>query len=112
MEPATRLSGVRVADTIGAGDAFMSGLLYAAGQAGIASRFRTEDITMHEWSQILEIAQESAAFTVSRPGASPPSIAELCDGLAARRWTLAASGCCRSSPTVRATECGGAPRLG
>lgn len=68
---------VDVLDTIGAGDAFMSGLLYAAGEAGIASRSRDEDTTAQEWSQILDVAQRSAAITVSRAGANPPFSAEL-----------------------------------
>ncbi|MFF3110333.1 carbohydrate kinase [Kitasatospora sp. NPDC057904] len=60
---------VRVADTVGAGDSFMAAFLHArAGGAPLAV--------------CLAHAVTAAAVTVSRPGANPPSSAELAEALA------------------------------
>jgi len=68
---------VTVIDTIGAGDSFMSGLLYA-----ILVGERTEAILQNALSaadlgQLGQTALASAAITVSRAGANPPTVAEL-----------------------------------
>ena len=71
---------VEVADTVGAGDAFMSAtldalaaeqLLGADGRAGLAS------IAESALSRVLGYAIAAATLTVSRPGANPPTAAEL-----------------------------------
>ena len=71
---------VTVVDTVGAGDSFMSGLidglwiedaLGATGPAAIAA------LTPDRLHGILTHANQSAAFTVSRAGAEPPTAAEL-----------------------------------
>ncbi|MFK4791062.1 PfkB family carbohydrate kinase [Microbacterium sp. ZW T5_56] len=74
-----------VADTIGAGDAFMSGLLFGL------LRDRTDralvtgaPITADAVAAALDCALASAAITVSRTGANPPSAAELTAALDAR----------------------------
>lgn len=60
---------VRVADTVGAGDSFMAALLHArAAGTPLAA--------------CLAHAVAAAAVTVSRPGANPPSSAELAEALA------------------------------
>lgn len=68
---------VDVADTVGAGDAFMSGLLAAAveddGGAAIVAGIPPE----RGWARVLQQALESAAITVSRPGADPPWSREI-----------------------------------
>ncbi|MFJ4186515.1 carbohydrate kinase [Kitasatospora sp. NPDC089509] len=62
---------VRVADTVGAGDSFMAALLDARSRgAGLA-----EGLTR---------AVTAAALTVSRPGAAPPSAAELAEAVERR----------------------------
>ncbi|MGO4783904.1 carbohydrate kinase family protein [Cryobacterium sp. W22_MBD10_FK3] len=68
---------VRVVDTIGAGDSFMSGLLYA-----ILLGERTEAILQNalgaaDLGRLGQTALASAAITVSRAGANPPTVAEL-----------------------------------
>ena len=68
---------VAVVDTVGAGDAFMSGLLgaiLASGRAGavVAGRLDKPDV-----DQIAGVALRSAAITVSRAGANPPRAEEF-----------------------------------
>ncbi len=71
---------VTVADTVGAGDSFMGGLidgLWSAGLLGADRRaaLRTADAAVVE--RILRRCARIAAITVSRPGANPPTSAEL-----------------------------------
>ncbi|MER7755906.1 carbohydrate kinase [Kitasatospora sp. NPDC097643] len=63
---------VPVADTVGAGDSFMAALLHARA-------------TGAPLDACLGQAATAAALTVSRPGANPPSAAELATALAERR---------------------------
>ncbi len=63
---------VDVADTIGAGDSFMAGLL-AGVLASAAEGTRDED----ELGRLAALALACAAVTVSRPGADPPTTDEL-----------------------------------
>jgi len=70
---------VQVVDTVGAGDAFMAGLLHALWGAGLlgansAALRSIDDATLR---QALDVATKVAAITLSRPGADPPSIDEL-----------------------------------
>ena len=67
--------GVRVADTIGAGDSFMAGLL-----AGVLELPSATDLSADELGRLAELALACAAVTVSRPGADPPTRAELARG--------------------------------
>ena len=73
---------VTVADTVGAGDSFMAGLidgLWSAGLLGADNRDalrRVSDETVHE---VLRRCALIAAITVSRPGADPPRSAEITD---------------------------------
>lgn len=68
---------VAVADTVGAGDAFMSGLLAALAADGGAAAIVAGCAPSRGWAHALQVALESAAITVSRPGADPPTRAEL-----------------------------------
>lgn len=71
---------VRVVDTVGAGDSFMSGLidgLWTAGLLGAANRAALLAIDEQTLRTILERCIRIAAVTVSRAGANPPSKAEL-----------------------------------
>ncbi len=72
---------VTVADTIGAGDSFMSAVvqkLQALLQSGVdAAALADGDALDHSvLSDIGEFAVSCAAITVSRPGSNPPSLAE------------------------------------
>jgi len=71
---------VTVADTVGAGDSFMSGLidgLWTAGLLGADRRAALAAIDAPTLTPILERCARIAAITVSRPGANPPWASEL-----------------------------------
>jgi fructokinase len=71
---------VEVADTVGAGDSFMGGLidgLWSAGLLGGDRREALRAIGDETLSAILARCARIAAITVSRPGANPPGSAEL-----------------------------------
>ncbi|WP_062212137.1 carbohydrate kinase [Streptomyces sp. NBRC 109706] len=66
-----------VADTVGAGDAFMSGTLDALAHAGALSRDRLRSLSRAELCTVVSHATAAAGLTVSRPGAALPTRAEL-----------------------------------
>jgi len=75
---------VTVADTVGAGDSFMGGLidgLWSVGLLGAEARPALHDVDSAVVEDVLVRCARIAALTVSRPGADPPSLAEL-DGTA------------------------------
>lgn len=73
---------VVVADTVGAGDSFMGGLIDGLWSAGLLGADRrgalraAGDVALQE---VLTRCAQIAAITVSRPGADPPRRAELDD---------------------------------
>lgn len=71
---------VDVADTVGAGDSFMSGLLdglWSADMLGVRRRDALGAIDLPTVTRILERCARIAGITVSRSGANPPTRAEL-----------------------------------
>ncbi|MEU8629784.1 carbohydrate kinase [Streptomyces sp. NPDC048669] len=75
---------VEVADTVGAGDAFMSGTLHALaahGLLGADGRERLRSMDRATVADVLRQAAASAAVTVARAGANPPDVAELAGAL-------------------------------
>ncbi len=71
---------VTVADTVGAGDSFMGGLidgLWSAGLLGAARREALHDVSAETVEAVLTRCARIAAITVSRAGANPPRSAEL-----------------------------------
>ncbi|MFH9616486.1 carbohydrate kinase [Streptomyces pratensis] len=75
---------VRVADTVGAGDAFMSGTLHALasyGLLGAQGRARLRSLDGAVLGDVLRRAVASAAVTVARAGALPPDEEELEEAL-------------------------------
>ena len=71
---------VEVVDTVGAGDAFMAGLidgLWSQGCLGAAARDDLATVSTDIVSYLLTRCVAIAAVTVSRAGASPPTRAEL-----------------------------------
>jgi fructokinase len=82
---ATRQQVVRVAtiavptvDTVGAGDAFMAGLLAALTTAGGLSPTTLPDVLADDrLTEVLNSAATAAALTCTRPGADPPTALEL-----------------------------------
>jgi fructokinase len=68
---------VKVVDTVGAGDAFMSGLLAALHGTGGLSRPALAGLTGEELGTALRFAQRVAGITCGRLGADPPWREEL-----------------------------------
>ncbi len=68
---------VTVVDTVGAGDAFMSGLLFAITTTQALESALAGTISQAELAEIGAVALRSAAITVARAGASPPFAHEL-----------------------------------
>ena len=66
-----------VVDTIGAGDSFMSGMLDAVIRSGLVDTIRAGEVTAEDLGRIADGGLASAAVTVSRAGANPPTRAEL-----------------------------------
>ena len=75
----------RVVDTVGAGDAFMSGLLDGLGRRGLATPQAVGAVADPSvLAEILDEAGAGAAITCTRAGANPPTRAEVDAFLAAR----------------------------
>ena len=71
---------VDVADTVGAGDTFISAMIAALvdrGLVGSAQRERLHGIDTGTLAEILDYAARAAAITVSREGANPPFRTEI-----------------------------------
>ena len=71
---------VQVADTVGAGDSFMGGLidgLWSAGLLGADRRQALADVDTETVERLLQRCARIAAITVSRAGANPPRSTEL-----------------------------------
>jgi fructokinase len=72
-----------VVDTVGAGDTFMGALLDGLLEADLIGADRREalrQISAGLLERILRRSADAAAITVSRPGADPPTVAELAAG--------------------------------
>ncbi|MFI6576678.1 carbohydrate kinase [Nocardiopsis sp. NPDC050513] len=79
-EVAVRAPRVRVADTVGAGDAFMGALLHwldRAGRLGAGPRARLAELGQDALRELLAFATAAAACTVTREGADSPTAEEL-----------------------------------
>ena len=71
---------VTVADTIGAGDTFMAGLIDALAERDLLGQDRQAalaSLDSDSWSEVLTFAAAAAAINVSRPGADPPYRSDL-----------------------------------
>jgi fructokinase len=71
---------VTVADTVGAGDSFMAGLISGLAQLealGSGGRQRLQTLTLDQLHALAAYANRAAAITCSRQGANPPRSAEL-----------------------------------
>ncbi len=65
-----------VVDTVGAGDSYMSGLIAGLEREGLLAVERRDDlgaVDPETLARVTSAASASAAWTVSRPGAEPPS---------------------------------------
>jgi fructokinase len=70
---------IKVADTVGAGDAFMAGLLAALHDRGRLSPERLDALTGSDLAEVLDFALAVAAIACSRIGADPPRRADLAE---------------------------------
>lgn len=78
--------GVRVSDTVGAGDTFTAGLLHglaARDALGAGPSARLRALSADALGDVLHTAAAAAALTCTRPGCDPPTAAELDAFLAA-----------------------------
>ncbi len=66
-----------IADAVGAGDAFTSGLLGGLERQGQLSHAGLEGLSRETITQAMRLAVRTAGVTVSRKGANPPTAAEL-----------------------------------
>ena len=70
----------KVADTIGAGDSFMAGLIWALSTLGLLHANRRDDlgaVTATDVTRVVSTGARCAGITVSRPGADPPTADEV-----------------------------------
>ncbi|NJP06621.1 MAG: carbohydrate kinase [Chloroflexaceae bacterium] len=68
---------IDVKDTVGAGDAFCSGLLAWLTRRQIMTQAALQQLSTDQLEQVLRYATANAALTCMRPGANPPSYEEL-----------------------------------
>lgn len=68
---------VDVVDTVGAGDAFSAALLAGLADAGLLDRAALAAASDDVLRPVLELAARCASLTCTRPGADPPTRAEL-----------------------------------
>jgi fructokinase len=69
-------------DPIGAGDAYMAGLLVALLERRVVTRERLATLDSADWWQVLRFAHVVAALACERPGADPPGRPEVEERLA------------------------------
>jgi fructokinase len=82
--PATRIDLV---DTVGAGDSFTAGLLDGLGRADLLGGVRRDALARIDEASLISVLDEAsliASITCSRPGADPPTWAEVETAGAAR----------------------------
>jgi fructokinase len=68
---------VQVVDTVGAGDAFMSGLLARLDQRGLLNAASLAALSVSDLTDVLAHASLTAMITCTRAGADPPNRAEI-----------------------------------
>lgn len=71
---------IQVADTVGAGDSFMAGLISGLAQLealGAEGRQKLQTLALDQLHAVASYANRAAAITCSRKGANPPRSAEL-----------------------------------
>jgi fructokinase len=69
-----------IVDTVGAGDSFQAGLLFALRKIGRIRRSALARLSADELGRAMRFAAACAAITCGRPGADPPRLSELGTG--------------------------------
>jgi fructokinase len=67
---------IKVIDTVGAGDSFMSALIAGLHARGLLGAVRLEGLDEENLSAVVDYAVKAAAITCTRHGADPPTAAE------------------------------------
>ncbi|TCM47869.1 carbohydrate kinase [Kribbella sp. VKM Ac-2568] len=67
---------IKVIDTVGAGDSFMSALIAGLHTRGLLGEVRLEGLDEENLSAVVDYAVKAAAITCTRHGADPPTAAE------------------------------------
>jgi fructokinase len=67
---------IKVVDTVGAGDSFMSALIAGLHTRGLLGAVRLEGLTEQNLRDVVDYAVKAAAITCTRHGADPPTAAE------------------------------------
>ncbi|HEX6506019.1 MAG TPA: carbohydrate kinase [Chloroflexota bacterium] len=62
----------RLVDTVGAGDAYTSGLLVSLAERHALSRAGMTELEPERWLEVMHFASTVAALTCEKPGADPP----------------------------------------
>ena len=86
-----------VVDTIGAGDAYMAGLIWGVLNTLGLEHLRSGDVSLSELAALGDVASAVAALTVARRGAEPPTLRELQRSLAADSVSEGSAGASRQS---------------
>jgi fructokinase len=68
---------LKVVDTVGAGDAFSAGMLAALMEREVVSHSALETMEVQELTATLRFAAATSGLTCMRPGADPPTRAEV-----------------------------------
>ena len=71
---------IELVDTVGAGDSFTAGLLHGLGRADLVGGVRREALARIDESSLISVLDEAsliASITCSRPGADPPTWADV-----------------------------------
>ena len=64
---------IKVVDTVGAGDSFMSALIAGLQRRGLLGAVRLEGLDEQALHAVIDYAVKAAAITCTRPGADPPT---------------------------------------
>lgn len=70
---------VEVVDTVGAGDTVNAGILASLHKQGVLSKMAIAELSDEHIHSAVALGMRAAAVTVSRAGANPPWLTEMCD---------------------------------
>jgi fructokinase len=109
---AVEAPAIAVADTVGAGDSFQAGLLFALRALGRIKAARLAAVSADELRCALAFAAACAAITCGRPGADPPYLSEIDPTVLPVRNRSAATDADPTVPRSAASPPGSSPAAG